>query len=75
MLLTSLKKIRCKHLMRIADLCKEGVSQLNGGDYIPRSGRRSYIHSPKDAYSINKNYQEEAKQWSNNASSRLNPRN
>jgi predicted transcriptional regulator len=61
--------------MRVADLCKEGVSQLNGGGYIPRSGRRSYIHSPKDAYSINKNYQEEAKQWPNNTSSRLNPRN
>ena len=61
--------------MRVADLYRGGVSQLNGGGYIPRSGRRSHIHLPKDAYSINKNYQEEAKQWSNNASSRLNPRN
>jgi hypothetical protein len=47
--------------MRVADLCRGGVSQLNDGGYIPISGQRSHIHSPKNAYSINKNYQEEAK--------------
>jgi hypothetical protein len=33
MLLSSLKKIGCKCLMRIVDLCRGGVSQLNGDDY------------------------------------------
>jgi hypothetical protein len=35
MLLNLLKKMRCKHLMRVADLCRGSVSKLNGGGYRP----------------------------------------
>jgi hypothetical protein len=28
-----LNKMGCKHLMGLADLCRGGVSQLNGDDY------------------------------------------
>jgi hypothetical protein len=55
MLLSLLKKIRCKCLMGVADLCKRGVSQLNGGDYSPRGGRKCHIHLFESAYSINQN--------------------
>ena len=33
MLLSSLKKMRCKYLIRATDLYREGVSQLNDGGY------------------------------------------
>jgi hypothetical protein len=55
MLLSSLKKIECKHLMRVADLCKWGVSQLNSGDYSPRGGQKRHIHSFEGVHSINQN--------------------
>ena len=57
MLLSSLKKIECKHLMRVADLCKWGVSQLNSGDYSPRGGQKRHIHSFEGVHSINQNWQ------------------
>jgi hypothetical protein len=44
MLLSSLKKIGCKCLMRIIDLCKGCVSQLNGGVYCSKGGRKHHIH-------------------------------
>ena len=75
MLLSSIKKMGYKCLMVIVDLCIGGVSQLNGGGYSPRSGRKCHIHSFKGAYSINQNCQQKTKQWPNDASSRLNPRN
>jgi len=31
--LNLLKKIRCKHLMRVTDLYRGSVSKLNGGSY------------------------------------------
>jgi len=49
--------MRCKHLIRVTDLCREGVSQLNGGGYNPRGGRKHHIHSLENAYSISQNYQ------------------
>jgi len=64
-----------KCLMVVVDLCRWGVSQLNGGGYNPRSGWKRHIHSFEGAYSINQNCQQKTKQWSNDASSRLNPRN
>jgi hypothetical protein len=38
MLLSSIKKMGYKCLMVVADLCRGGVSQLNGSGYNPRSG-------------------------------------
>jgi HD superfamily phosphohydrolase YqeK len=38
MLLSSLKKMRYKHLMRVVNLCRGGVSQLNGGGYNSKDG-------------------------------------
>jgi hypothetical protein len=43
MFMSSLKKMKCKNLMGVADLCKMGVSYLNSGG------------SPKGAYSISQN--------------------
>ena len=44
--------------MRVTNVCRGDVSQLNGdGDgYSLKGGRKSHIHSPKSAYSINQNY-------------------
>jgi hypothetical protein len=70
-----LNKMGCKHLMGLADLCRGGVSQLNGSGYNARSGRRRHIHSFEGAYSISQNCQQKTKQWPNDESSRLNPRN
>jgi hypothetical protein len=50
MLMSSLKRMRCKYLMRLTDLCREGVSQLNYCGYIPISGRRCHIHSFESTY-------------------------
>jgi hypothetical protein len=61
MLLSSLKKIGCNHLIRVTDLCREGVSQLNGSGYNPRSGQKHLIYSPEGAYLISQNCQEETK--------------
>jgi hypothetical protein len=61
--------------MGVTDLCRGGVSQLNGGGYNPRGGRRHHIHSPEGAYLINQNYKKKAKQWPNNMSFRLSHRN
>jgi hypothetical protein len=44
MLLSSLKKIGCKHLIGAMDFCKGGVSQLNGVGYNPRGGRTRHIY-------------------------------
>ena len=33
MLLSSLKKIGCKRLIRVTNLCRGVISQLNGGGY------------------------------------------
>jgi hypothetical protein len=52
MLLSSLKKIGCKCLIRVADLCIGGVSQMNGGDYNSRNGQRRHVHSLEGVYSI-----------------------
>jgi hypothetical protein len=52
MLWSSLKKIRCKHLMWVANLCRYGVSQLDGGDYSSWGGWKRHIHSPVDVYLI-----------------------
>jgi hypothetical protein len=75
MLLSSLKKIGCNCLIRITGLCRGGVSQLNHGGYNSISGRKRHIHSLESVYSISQNCKKEAKQWLNDASSRLNPRN
>jgi predicted transcriptional regulator len=61
--------------MRVVDLCRGSVSQLNDGSYSHRGGRRRYIHLPERVYSVNQNCQEKAKKWSNDMSSMLNPRN
>ena len=61
--------------MGVTNICRRGISQLNGGGYSPRSGRRCHIQSLESAYYINQNCQEEAKQQPNDASFRLNPRN
>jgi len=58
MLLSSLKKkIGCKRLMRVTNLFRGVVSQLNGGGYSSRDGRKHHIHLLESAYSINQNYQ------------------
>jgi hypothetical protein len=75
MLLSSIKKMGYKCLMVVANLCRWGVSQLNGSGYNPRSGQRRHIHSFEGAYSISQNCQQKTKQWPNDESSRLNPRN
>jgi hypothetical protein len=48
--------------MGVTNICRRGISQLNGGGYSPRSGRRCHIQSLESAYYINQNCQEEAKQ-------------
>jgi hypothetical protein len=53
MLLSSLKKMGYKGLIRVIDLCREGVSQLNGSDYNFRGGQKHHIHSSEGAYLIN----------------------
>ena len=42
--------------MRVTDVCRGDVSQLNGDGYSLKGGRKRHIHSPKSAYSINQNY-------------------
>jgi len=59
MLLSTLKKIWCKCLIRVVNLYREGVFQLNGGVYSPRGGRKYYIHSPKNTNSTTKIAKEE----------------
>jgi hypothetical protein len=43
--------------MRIADICRGIVSQLNGGGYNPKGDQWCHIHSLIGAYSISENYQ------------------
>jgi hypothetical protein len=43
------KKMIFKHLMRVADLCRENVSQLNYGGYSLRGGRTCHIPSRENA--------------------------
>lgn len=57
MLMSLLKKMRCKYLMKSTDLCRESVSQLNDDGYIPKGVQRRHIHSFESAYSICQNYQ------------------
>jgi hypothetical protein len=38
--------------MWVANLCRYGVSQLDGGDYNSWGGWRRHIHSPEDVYLI-----------------------
>jgi len=47
--------------MRVVDLCRWSVSQLNGGSYNHRGGWRRHIHSLDSVYSVNQNCQEKAK--------------
>jgi len=61
--------------MRVVDLCRGSVSQLNGGSYNYRGSWRRHIHSLDSVYSVNQNCQEKAKKWLNDTSSMLNPRN
>jgi hypothetical protein len=75
MLLSTLKKIGCKCLMRVVDLCREGAFQLNGDSYSPRGSRKYHIHSPENTYSTTKIAKEKAKQWLNDTLFRLNLRN
>jgi hypothetical protein len=49
MLLRSLEKIGCKCLIGVTNLCKWCVSQLNGGGYSPKSGRKHHIYFPESA--------------------------
>jgi hypothetical protein len=56
MLLSSLKKMRSKPLMRVTDLCRGGVSQFNYGGYNSKSGWRRHIYSSENAYSISQNF-------------------
>jgi hypothetical protein len=67
MLLSSLKKMGCKHLMRIIHICKMGVSKSNNG--------RSIFIRLKVISQSAKTAKTKAKQWLNDALSRLNPKN
>jgi hypothetical protein len=55
MLLRSLEKMRCKYLIRVVDLCRRSVAQLNGGGYSPEGGQKRHIHLPEIAYLISQN--------------------
>jgi len=72
MLLSSLKKMGCKCLMRVTGLCRGDVSQLNDGGYSPSGDKK--CHSLKVPTRLAKTI-EEVKQWLNDASSRLNLKN
>jgi len=57
MLLSLLKKMRYKRLIRVVDVCRKVVSQLNGSCYSSKGGWKRHIYSPENAYSISQNCQ------------------
>jgi hypothetical protein len=61
--------------MRVADLCRRGVSKSNDDSYSPWGGQKYHIYLSEVAYSINQTTKEEDTQWQNNALSRPNPKN
>ena len=50
MLLSSLKIMGYKHLMRVFDICRKDVFLLNGGGYNPRGDHKHHIHLFESAY-------------------------
>ena len=52
MLLRSLEKMRCKYLIRVVNIYKRSVAQLNGDSYSPKGGKKCHIHLREIAYSI-----------------------
>lgn len=55
MLLSSLKKIKCKLLMVVIDIYRGSVFYLNDGGYNFRGCKKYYIHWSENFYSISKN--------------------
>jgi hypothetical protein len=55
MLLRLLEKMRFKYLIRVVDLCRRSVAQLNDDVYSPGDGQKCHIHLPEVAYLISQN--------------------